>query len=168
MFRPQHMGVLHSAPMVFQINCFVYSCSVNTTLAYSFRMMWGWFRAVWCAVGVVHKCLGAPTRVLRTNTDGDVWGPSLLPHAVLQSQLGTVLGLVRLLYVQFDYVSLFFHFVPFLLLRLRNVTFPFISLPCVMLRARLLLPFTGTFSFHTKASPPFILVLNLHISPSSF
>jgi hypothetical protein len=65
---------------------------VTKTLASSFWRMRGWFQAVWCAVSVDHICPGVSTLVLRTVTDGNVWRPYLLPHAVLQPQLGRVLS----------------------------------------------------------------------------
>jgi hypothetical protein len=48
MFQQRHTGVLNSAPMVFQISCFLYSRLVNMTLPYSFWSIWGWFQAVSC------------------------------------------------------------------------------------------------------------------------
>ena len=61
----------------------------------SFGRMWGWFQALWWAVIADNKYLGVSTLVLKTVTDGDVGRPYLLPHAVLQYQLGTVLGFSR-------------------------------------------------------------------------
>lgn len=64
-----------------------------------FLWMLGWFQAVRWGVSADHKCPGVSALVLRTVTDGDVGWPYLLPHAVLQPQLGTVLGNVNFMEV---------------------------------------------------------------------
>jgi hypothetical protein len=61
----------------------------------TFWTIWGWFLSVWCAVSADHKCPSASILLDGTVTDGDVWGPYLIPHAVLQPQLRTALGFSR-------------------------------------------------------------------------
>jgi hypothetical protein len=91
----RHTNALHWAPMPFLVSS-LHFCSVTMMMS-SFGKIWGGsFRAMMCAQSADHKCIGVSKLVVRGVTDGDVGGPNLLPHAVLQSQLGMGLDFSRL------------------------------------------------------------------------
>ena len=100
-----HMHSLTWPPTEFLMSCSLLLCSVTIILAYSFGSTWGWFQAMWCAVSADHKCLGVSTPLSQRVTDNDVGRPYLLPHAVLQSQLYTVLDFSRVTWTLWRFCS---------------------------------------------------------------
>jgi len=59
--------------------------------ASSFWKLWCWIQTVYFAASADHKCSDSSAIVLRSFTHCDIWGPYLLPYAMLQRQLLTVL-----------------------------------------------------------------------------
>jgi len=114
-YLQRHTHSLNWTPVEFLISRSFHFCAVTTMLAFSFGSMWGSFQAMWCAVSADNKCLGVSMVVLKTVTDGYVGGVYLLPHDVLQSQLGTVLGFSRVTWTSWRFYSSRTSFAAFLL-----------------------------------------------------
>ena len=116
MIRPRHTGVLHSAPVVYQISYFVYFSLVNKTLVYSFSRTWGhgtWFQ---------QSNLNVITSYIAIN-------PLRCIHSLHYIWLGNVrLGFVMLGWIRLRLDFLPFRFVSFTSLKKCYVSFHFIAL----------------------------------------